>query len=86
VSGSATSALRSLPEGVDAVVSLCRVGDTDLPARAEQVDFRLIDRQGVNENLEFVLLDTVRLVEQLRREGHRADPLRARPAGSPSGA
>jgi ADP-ribosyl-[dinitrogen reductase] hydrolase len=62
-------ALRSLPEGVDAVVSLCRIGDADLPARAEQIDVRLIDQPGVNHNLDFVLLDTVRLVEQLRREG-----------------
>ena len=62
-------ALRSLPDGVDAVVSLCRVGNADLPAQAEQIDVRLIDRPGVNDNLEFVLLDTVRLVEQLRREG-----------------
>jgi hypothetical protein len=63
-------ALRSLPDGVDAVVSLCRVGDFDLPAAAEQVDVRLIDQSGVNGNLDFVLLDTVRLVEQLRGEGH----------------
>jgi ADP-ribosyl-[dinitrogen reductase] hydrolase len=62
-------ALRSLPEGVDAVVSLCRVGDADLPAKAEQIDVRLIDQPGANDNLGFVLLDTVRLVEQLRREG-----------------
>jgi ADP-ribosyl-[dinitrogen reductase] hydrolase len=62
-------ALRSLPEGVDAVVSLCRVGEADLPSRAEQIDVRLIDQPGVNDNLDFVLLDTVRLVEQLRREG-----------------
>jgi protein-tyrosine phosphatase len=62
-------ALRSLPEGVDAVVSLCRVGNVDLPARDEQIDVRLIDQPGVNENLDFVLLDTVRAVEQLRRDG-----------------
>ena len=62
-------ALRSLPEGVDAVVSLCRVGNADLPARAEQIDVRLIDRPGGNINLDFVLLDTVRTVEQLRRDG-----------------
>ncbi|MGZ6832984.1 MAG: ADP-ribosylglycohydrolase family protein [Mycobacteriaceae bacterium] len=61
------SALRSLPDGVDAVVSLCRIGNADLPARAEQIDVRLIDRQGANDNLDFVLLDTVRLVEQVRR-------------------
>jgi ADP-ribosyl-[dinitrogen reductase] hydrolase len=65
-------ALRSLPDGVDAVVSLCRVGKDDLPANAEQIDVRLIDQPGVNDNLDFVLLDTVRLVEQLRRDGHTA--------------
>ncbi len=62
-------ALRSLPDGVDAVVSLCRVGDADLPAHAEQIDVRLIDQPGVNDNLDFVLLDTARLVEELRRDG-----------------
>ena len=62
-------ALRPLPEGIDVVVSLCRVGNADLPTRAEQIDVRLIDRRGVNDNLDFVLLDTVRLVEQLRQEG-----------------
>jgi ADP-ribosylglycohydrolase len=62
-------ALRSLPEGVDAVVSLCRVGNADLPDRAEQIDVRLIDKAGINANLDFVLLDTVRAVEQLRRKG-----------------
>jgi ADP-ribosylglycohydrolase len=61
-------ALRSLPEGVDAVVSLCRVGNADLPHH-EQLDVRLIDRPGGNQNLDFVLLDTVRAVEQLRQEG-----------------
>lgn len=50
-------------------MSLCRVGDADLPAHAEQIDARLIDQPGVNENLDFVLLDTVRVVEQMRREG-----------------
>ncbi len=62
-------ALRPLPEGIDAVVSLCRVGDADLPAHVEQLDVRLIDQPGVNGNRDFVLLDTVRLVERLRTEG-----------------
>jgi ADP-ribosyl-[dinitrogen reductase] hydrolase len=62
-------ALRSLPHSVETVVSLCRVGNADLPDRAEQLDVRLIDQPGVNDNLDFVLLDTVRLVEQLRRDG-----------------
>jgi ADP-ribosyl-[dinitrogen reductase] hydrolase len=44
------------------------VGDADLPARTEQIDVRLIDQPGVNDNLDFVLLDTVRVVEQLRRD------------------
>ncbi|MET0757237.1 MAG: ADP-ribosylglycohydrolase family protein [Mycobacterium sp.] len=64
-------ALRSLPDGVDAVVSACRVPDGDLPRDVEQVDVRLIDSDAPadNPNLEFVLLDTIRLVEQLRHEG-----------------
>ena len=33
-------ALRSLPDGVDAVLSLCRVGKADLPDRTEQIDVR----------------------------------------------
>ena len=53
------------------MVSLCRVADEDLPAGVEQVDVRLIDNDTASENpnLDFVLLDTVRLVEQLRDEG-----------------
>lgn len=64
--------LRALPPGVDAVVSLCRVDDGDLPVGVEQVDVRLIDDDGpdANPNLELVLTDTVRLIEQLRNEGH----------------
>jgi ADP-ribosylglycohydrolase len=63
------SALRPLPEGIDAVVSLCRVGEADLSAGAEQIDVRLIDWPDANDNLDFVLLDTVRAVEQLRSDG-----------------
>jgi ADP-ribosyl-[dinitrogen reductase] hydrolase len=63
--------LRTLPPGVDAVVSLCRVNDDDLPVGVEQIDIRLIDivDPDANPNLDFVLTDTVRLVEQLRNEG-----------------
>ena len=63
--------LRAFPPGVDAVVSLCRVHDDDLPAGVEQIDVRLIDdvRPDTNLNLDFVLTDTVRLIEQLRNEG-----------------
>jgi ADP-ribosyl-[dinitrogen reductase] hydrolase len=63
------SMLRELPPGVDAVVSLCRVPIEDLPMGVEQIDVRLIDQRGVNNNLDFVLTDTVRLIEQLRNEG-----------------
>ena len=56
---------------MDAVVSLCRVHDGDLPVGVEQIDVRLIDDVGpdASPNLEFVLTDTVRLIEQLRNEG-----------------
>lgn len=63
--------LRNLPEDVHAVVSLCRVTDEDMRDDMPHVEVRLIDRTGHDENphLDFVLLDTVRLIEQLRREG-----------------
>ena len=63
--------LQTLPPGVDAVVSLCRVDDDDLPVGVEQIDIRLMDIEGqdANPNLDFVLTDTVRLIEQLRNEG-----------------
>jgi len=64
-------ALRTLPPGVDAVVSLCRVSPDDLPTDAEHVEVRLIDSAdaGQNPNLGFVLQDTVAVIEQLRAEG-----------------
>jgi ADP-ribosyl-[dinitrogen reductase] hydrolase len=65
------TALPALPVGVDAVVSLCRVNDDDLPAGVEQIDVRLTDDidPDANPNLDFVLTDTVRVIEQLRSEG-----------------
>jgi ADP-ribosylglycohydrolase/protein-tyrosine phosphatase len=65
------AALQGLPSGVDVVVSLCRVNDDDLPAGVDQIDIRLIDKvePAANPNLDFVLTDTVRLIEQLRNEG-----------------
>ena len=52
-------------------MSLCRVQDSDLPVGVEQIDVRLIDdvEPRRNPNLDFVLTDTVRLIEQLRNEG-----------------
>jgi ADP-ribosyl-[dinitrogen reductase] hydrolase len=63
------AALQKLPEEVDAIVSLCRVDDAALPSGVTHLDVRLIDAAGENDNLDFVLLDTVRAVEQLRAEG-----------------
>lgn len=62
--------LENLPEGVDTVVSLCRVGDGYIPAGVRHLEVRLIDSdRATNANLDFVLLDTVRALEQLRAEG-----------------
>ena len=63
------SSLGTLPPDVDAIVSLCRVSDDDIPSGAVHLDVRLIDQVDVNANLDFVLIDTVRAVEQLRGEG-----------------
>ena len=63
------TALQKLPGDVDAIVSLCRVADSQLPEGMQHLDVRLIDYVGENENLDFVLLDTVRAVEKFRAEG-----------------
>lgn len=65
------AALLQPPDGVDAIVSLCRVHDDDLPKGVEQIDVRLIDRPEADANvhLDFVLADTVALIEELRRQG-----------------
>jgi hypothetical protein len=63
------AALDDLPAGVDAVVSLCRVGrrQTD----REQVEFWLVDQPGRNPNLDLVLRDAVDTIAALRAEGKR---------------
>jgi hypothetical protein len=63
------AALDDLPEDVDAVVSLCRVGrrQTD----REQVEFWLVDQPGRNPNLDLVLRDAVDTIAALRAEGKR---------------
>ncbi|MGB7504945.1 MAG: ADP-ribosylglycohydrolase family protein [Mycobacterium sp.] len=64
-------ALRDLPNGVGAVVSLCRIGDDDVRTDIPHVEVRLIDREDADENphLDFVLLEAVRTVERFRRQG-----------------
>ncbi|MGV0741045.1 ADP-ribosylglycohydrolase family protein [Mycolicibacterium sp. XJ870] len=66
------SALRRLPAEVDAVVSLCRIPEGDVPLGMPHVEVRLIDKTEFDENphLDFVLLDAVRTLEGLRAQGH----------------
>ena len=68
-------ALVTLPDGVDAVVSLCRLGTEQVPApgvaAGDHVEVWLIDEpdQDKNPNLDFVLTDAVAAVAALRAEG-----------------
>jgi len=68
-------ALDNLPDGVDAVVSLCRLGSTQVPASGvdprDHVEVWLLDESepDKNPNLDFVLTDAVVAVEALRAEG-----------------
>lgn len=66
------SALRRLPAEVSAVVSLCRIPESDVPDGMPHVEVRLIDKVDVAENphLDFVLLEAVSVVEELRAQGH----------------
>lgn len=65
-------ALDNLPDGVTAVVSLCRLGSEQVPKHVEYVSFRLIDsvKPGDNPNLAPVLADAAATVAALRGEGH----------------
>lgn len=59
--------LDRLPEQIDAVVSMCQTGAGQ--AGVEAVDFWLIDDDGANLNLDFVLRDAADTVAALRAEG-----------------
>ncbi len=67
--------LAELPEGVDAVVSLCRLGVDDIPGAAVQaqdhVEVWLIDsdRSDFNPNLDYVLHEAAEAISELRSEG-----------------
>jgi len=68
----AAGALDTLPAEVDAVVSMCRVGTAQVPARIRHhLEVRLIDNNdpAQNPNLDFVLADTVAAIAALRAEG-----------------
>jgi len=68
-------ALDNLPEDVDAVVSLCRLGAAQVPARGvapgDHVEVWLIDdpEPEANPNLDFVLTDAAATVAAMRTEG-----------------
>lgn len=64
-------ALQRLPDGIDAVVSLCRVGDDVVPRHLPHVEVRLIDREDRDDNphLDFVLSQAAQAVERFRGEG-----------------
>ncbi|MDQ6875777.1 MAG: ribosylglycohydrolase, partial [Actinomycetota bacterium] len=69
--------LAALPADVSAVVSLCRIGTGDAPARGvraeDHVEMWLVDSADPEDNahLEFVVDDAARTVAALRAEGHR---------------
>lgn len=65
------SALGALPEGVDAVVSLCLTGRLQVPDHVEHINFRIMDEPDPeqNPNLDFVLADVARTIVSLRQEG-----------------
>ncbi|WP_291382639.1 ADP-ribosylglycohydrolase family protein [Demequina sp.] len=70
----AVGMLDDLPAGVDAVVSLCRIGTRQVPdaiAAGDRVTVRLIDKEapGENPHLEFVLTEAADAVAALRAEG-----------------
>jgi len=68
----AVGALDTLPNEVDAVVSMCRVGTAQVPARIRHhLEVRLIDNNdpAQNPNLDFILADTVAVIAALRAEG-----------------
>lgn len=58
---------------IDAVVSLCRVGEDPVFSRidAEHVRVWLVDKEGANPNLHYALDQAARQVLRLRREGKR---------------
>ena len=65
-------ALDKLPDEIGAVMSLCRVGTSQVPAQLRSHVSRLIDsRPEDNPNVDFVIDDAARTVLRLRDEGHQ---------------
>ena len=67
-------AVRDLPPGVDAVVSLCRLGAAEVPAAGvapgDHVEVWLVDDPQQNQHVHFVLSQAADAVAALRAEGH----------------
>jgi hypothetical protein len=65
--------LDELPDGVDAVVTLCLTGAAQVPGHVEHLTFRLMDvpDPAANPNLDYVIVDAARTVARLRDEGKR---------------
>ncbi len=68
---SGANVLDEVPPEIDAVVSLCLTGRTQIEPRLEHINFRLMDKadRDQNPNLDFVLMDAAGLVRDLRDEG-----------------
>lgn len=62
--------LDELPDDIDAVVSMCRIGNKQVADR-EVIEFWLIDREGYNLDPEFVLRDAADTIAALRSEGKK---------------
>ncbi|MGF9755057.1 ADP-ribosylglycohydrolase family protein [Microvirga sp. 0TCS3.31] len=64
--------LDDLPDAIDAVVSLCRVGTRQVPGRVARHAVRLLDTVAEdNPNAAFVIDDAARTVLRLKDEGRR---------------
>jgi ADP-ribosyl-[dinitrogen reductase] hydrolase len=70
--GNLTSLADAVNE-VDAVVSLCRVGTSQVPTELEHHEVWIIDQadESANPNLAFVIEDTVDAIRTMRAEGKR---------------
>jgi len=53
----------------DVVVSLCQVGTKDVPESAEHHEIWLIDQEGANPNLDFILTDAAEGIAGARDQG-----------------
>ncbi len=70
--GNAAGAQPAIEQGATVVVSLCRMGTSDIPDGVEHLTVPLIDTtRADNPNLAFVLADTGRTVAALTDAGER---------------